>query len=310
MLWLRREQSKGVLVTQIEPGAFEPSEPVAIATDIACRKCGYNLRGLSIDARCPECGIAVAVSTSGDLLRYCDPQWVSLLARGAGLMLKGIAVIFLGTIGAIILGAALGPKGPIIALVAIVGGDLMIVAGSWLLTTPDPSGVGEDQYGTARKVIRVTLLIGVGDTLIDLVTTSIAVPLDISRVFKVIGGVAAVVGVVGLYAELEYLQKLAARIPDYSLSSRAGYLKSGLPACYLIMVVWSLLNNLMGRGARPNTAMAFVGCCTFAVLIPALILGILYLVLIRRFSKSFRQQALLAGENWAVHAKEDDEPNQ
>ena len=41
--------------------------------DIACRKCGYNLRGLNKDGACPECGTAVGRSTQGDLLRFCDP---------------------------------------------------------------------------------------------------------------------------------------------------------------------------------------------------------------------------------------------
>ena len=31
--------------------------------DLACRRCGYNLRGLSTDGACPECGTAVGQST-------------------------------------------------------------------------------------------------------------------------------------------------------------------------------------------------------------------------------------------------------
>ena len=57
----------------IEPGPDQPSPApppppppgrVAdlITTDTKCLKCEYDLRGLALDAACPECGTAVAVS--------------------------------------------------------------------------------------------------------------------------------------------------------------------------------------------------------------------------------------------------------
>ena len=40
----------------------------ALASDLACRKCGYHLRGLPTNGMCPECGTPVAISLRGPLL--------------------------------------------------------------------------------------------------------------------------------------------------------------------------------------------------------------------------------------------------
>src|SRR4051812_37123358 len=75
-----------------------------VVGDLACRKCGYNLRTLTINGRCPECGTSVGFSAQGDLLRFCDPDWVSLLGRGVKLVLFGIGVFVLAIIVNIIMG--------------------------------------------------------------------------------------------------------------------------------------------------------------------------------------------------------------
>jgi hypothetical protein len=46
-----------------------------VAADTACRKCGYNVRGLPIDRNCPECNLPVNLSAVPNLLRYAEPRW-------------------------------------------------------------------------------------------------------------------------------------------------------------------------------------------------------------------------------------------
>jgi hypothetical protein len=53
-----------------------------VAGDLACIQCGYNLRTLHREAKCPECGLEVARSMRGDRLRYSDPAWLAKVAVG------------------------------------------------------------------------------------------------------------------------------------------------------------------------------------------------------------------------------------
>jgi hypothetical protein len=63
-------------MSQIPLDSMQPVVTGNVDADIPCRKCGYNLRGLAVDGRCPECATPVGVSINGELLRYSDPTFV------------------------------------------------------------------------------------------------------------------------------------------------------------------------------------------------------------------------------------------
>src|SRR5438067_12659663 len=55
-----------------------PAPPI-IEQDVPCAACAYNLRGLRIDQRCPECGVEIMHSLR-PLLKTCDAansDWVA-----------------------------------------------------------------------------------------------------------------------------------------------------------------------------------------------------------------------------------------
>ena len=74
-----------------------------VISDSPCRKCGHNLRGLSINGRCPECASPVGLSIHGDLLRFSDPKWVRTLQRGVRFIILSIAIIVFGVVASILI---------------------------------------------------------------------------------------------------------------------------------------------------------------------------------------------------------------
>ncbi len=63
-----------------------------IGGDLACFRCGYNLRGLGLDGVCPECGVAIADSFIESPFD-CDHNWVRCMRSSAGLVFWGLVAL-------------------------------------------------------------------------------------------------------------------------------------------------------------------------------------------------------------------------
>lgn len=297
----------------------------AITVDTTCRRCGYNLRGLREDGRCPECGTAIGLSTRGDLLRFADPDWVEKLARGVRFMLWGIAVsIAVGVLGACLGGLAGGGSEAISEVFSLVGG-LLGVYGAWLLTSPDPSRIGEDRYVTARKIVRLGLIAGVVSHAIKIVLTGLT---GVSWPAIVFLGIPflllGLAYVAGEFAKFLYIEKLADRIPEPKLAGFARFLRWAYSIGLALLVViggvfalWTLrTGGIAAAFTTPATASApasqvaasqplaagFVPvvlgvACLFIVAMIAF--GIMILVLYIQLGGHLRRQAEAARSTWA-----------
>lgn len=278
-------------------GAVDPSG--FIAADIPCRQCAYNQRGLHFHGRCPECGTPVAVSVHGDLLRFSRPDWLLTLRRGVNLIIGGVALMILG----VVLGAvfAANRSAATIALVGIISFAAYAcgLAGSWLLTTPDPSGIGEDKYGTARRIIRVTLIVGLANSVLEQTPRVIDLPSGAFTLLQLISALAGIVSIVGFVAELAYLSKLAMRIPDLKLSGRARFLMFAIGISYGIIAATGLIVVLATLGSASPSPFAALGCVMVFPGLALLVFGIMYLLLLERMGKAFKLQAGLAADHWA-----------
>jgi hypothetical protein len=291
---------------------YPPSVPVipvpqagdTVTADIPCRKCAYNLRTLSVAGACPECGTPVGRSIHGDLLRYSDPEWVRKLARGASLILLGITIIVGGAILvliAVLMGAISRQGQEAVNQVIGVGGNVVILVGSFLLTEPDPSGLGEDQYGTSRKVIRVMLVFSVLNSLVGFLAS--VVPPSGHQLVMGLAGLFGLAGIVGFFAQLQYFSKLALRIPDPNLAGRANFLKIAISVSYGLLILSGVVVAIIARPG-PNglgAGFAVFGCFAGILGIAVIVFALMYLRMIHRFRRAFEQQTVFAEHEWNSH---------
>ncbi|MCH8807913.1 MAG: hypothetical protein IH986_17750 [Planctomycetes bacterium] len=68
-----------------------------IGTDQPCRECGYNLRSLSLDGVCPECGRPVRRSIIPDGLRFDSFRAMRRTRLGIGVWVLALALPAMGT---------------------------------------------------------------------------------------------------------------------------------------------------------------------------------------------------------------------
>lgn len=285
------------LTPESAPVALPPVQSVEI--DIPCRQCGYNLRGLAIASKCPECGVPVNVSVGGDLLRYSNPQFVGTLHRGVRLMLWAILVTVAGGVAGIIVAVVVRTAlSSLVMQLLPLAGSVLNIIGAWLLTTPDPSGIGEDRYGTSRKVIRIALLAEVLNHVVSFGNLA-PVPPPVFTILQVVSVVCGLAGLIGMFAQLQYLEKLALRLPSRPLSDRAKQIKWGLSITYGAVVIIGAFALLLGRVGPGASGVVIAAGCTAAIAgIVAFVYLIMYLILLVNFSRALAEAAASSREAW------------
>ncbi len=167
VVWSVRHASLGYADA---PGERRNAEK-AISRDIECRKCGYNLRGLSRERACPECGTDVRWSVGGYFLDYADPHWLTHLKRGTTLLLTCFNVILI--LGLIFVAFALIDttnrsnlyvNDMLMRWIAIAFdlGIVLYIAGVWKVTTPEPRTHDEGPAAWFSSMVRSTTCAGMG----------------------------------------------------------------------------------------------------------------------------------------------------
>jgi hypothetical protein len=144
--------------------------------NLPCLHCGYNLRTLSTDARCPECSAPIAASLNPALLRYEDPSWTSTLSLSMGLLLLATSLELL-----YIIASLLDPNSDTLQSVAEFAQPLHAFASplTWLavilLGKPNPRPLSLLSRNKLRRTLRVMAVIGFVSALYaDLAGTTLA----------------------------------------------------------------------------------------------------------------------------------------
>lgn len=206
-----------------------------LAGDVACIRCGYNLRTLSLEAgRCPECGLAVGRSVRGHWLCYCDPDWLARIWWGTNRFAVAVGC-FMAMVGFIFFAATFGQghRGSSLEDILIGGWVLFFTAGIafsalgfWRATTPDPDKVAQESRISTRRLIRFGLLtfpvalgftFGIGFAIgeIELLWVFSAYDFHAAELAFMIGYGGPII-LVGLL--LWYARGLTLRIPDKPLT--------------------------------------------------------------------------------------------
>ena len=227
-----------------------PASGGALAADQPCVVCGYNLRGLSTDGTCPECGSPVERSLQGNLLRFSGADYLKKLHDGVFLIQASLIVQLLVTIGLVVVnvGFAIRARGGAVPNVIMAGHLLSVLTalgsllGWWLLSSPDPAFTGLDDGTKARRVVRVTVAItaaaNVGVAVLSVShvpTTPNAVLTAPTAALTFIAGAASTLAwVVWFFAAMFYLRWLAPRIPSERIAARAKRLLWLAPLLYTV----------------------------------------------------------------------------
>lgn len=247
------------------------------AREKPCLRCGYSLRKI-LDARnCPECGLSVWVSLNqNDSLDWSRPDWLRQIAVGAFVMAGAEA---LGLLMAVL---AVMPRlwGWLASAWVVAVYLIALGAGMVLLGTP------ERRYPDKLKGYRWFVVVagGLGGLMGLMIGGFAAIGRSALDHWLWLFGVVQVVMLVGAFATLLYLRKLAHRLGSHRLARALGWLLLvpllKLLQAFPIWGVW-LAFNFLGVGE----------------LLPWLYMPILLGILIY-LGIGFRKAASAAEGNW------------
>lgn len=270
-----------------------------LSIDLECKRCGYNLRGLRQEGRCPECGTPIGLSTLGDLLRFADPKWVDKVALGLTILLWMI----LGGLLVGVVTAVLGNRSPLIQAGLALGVALITFYGTWLVTEPDPSGIGEDPNLTVRKILRVSLVLGLVLDAAEVASAAATAGSFAGMLLQWTRVGSAIVALVTMFTTFMYYERLARRIPDVHLAARARHLRWGYAIALGVGALGSAALVILtggGGGGALGAGVGAIACLLAPAAIAVLVLGIVAIVLLFRLRRAVAEQARLARATWAA----------
>ncbi len=228
-----------------------PVAPPTILLPTGCSGCGYNLLGLALSARCPECDTSVEDSLRARHLQFAKPQYRRELVAGISLALAGILLGFSLFIAQIV-ASFTGYTNPARGFIELAGflASVLTAVGYWRYTTPDPRFALTEQANSARIVARASVAVAAACILTKAVIGFAVNPAALAT------GAASLLGLISLLASLGYLVSfivqfiaimfytawLARRIPNEIIAACAERY------CWMLPVIAILGLPLLGAG--------------------------------------------------------------
>lgn len=243
------------LPPHLRPTTFDASR---IEHDRACPSCGYNVRGLRVGDRCPECATPItgASVARSDTLGSASVAYLRQFARGSVLMSVAAGPFF----GLLFLAVLLGPGGGRLLFGATALGAVCSVAwaiGVHLTTTPRPRQEDSprsaaESWSTLRTATRLSQWAFVVSQLCWTGAAQITVGVGgINPAASLLFGTGllfAVVGAVGLCFVLAYMIRIAHWADDTELVDRLRLIPALLAVSFFILLIASLVGPQLGGG--------------------------------------------------------------
>jgi len=271
----------------------------AITADTSCLTCGYNLRGLTKDSACPECGSPARLSVDPFFLRTADARFVRTLSNGVNLIRWSFGLrVVLGIIFIATNTIRFESYWLQFAIVQWGNGlrDLLLIVGGWLLTMPNPSGQGATRHMKLRGCIRWGVVAAGLVFALDFLPRRQDVQHErlIRYCYQLALGAVACVGQVCVFAYLAYL---ARDIPDKSLARWAKFFAKTLAIGLGVGLAIKLINLARVFFTLPVSRRALDSTATWITSLDDFALGILIIWIfffLRRFYKALRAESTAA----------------
>lgn len=133
-----------------------------VSDDRWCGRCGYSIVGLPIAGQCPECGLEIATSLRGLLLRDADPAYLAAVHRGLRLIMFGVIALLVVLLGSGVLTFVLRGKGLAEAIhsTIVITGWLctsgLLLWGGLCLTTRGDAAISPQGHVLKAAAVRMT----------------------------------------------------------------------------------------------------------------------------------------------------------
>jgi len=231
-------------VTTPDAACVAPVRPHELQAETPCVGCGYDLRGLMSNSRCPECGEPIEQSLRS-LLQAAPPKYTHRLERGTFLVLCGVAM-------GLVYRALSNNSDPLYDDQYRVGfaylEALLTAIGIWFITVRPLHCRENSRAGVIRWVTRTSAALDVvcrpalnsfrqlawggerrwASGFVDLFTGPVLDPLWV------------LVSVVAIFTAFLWFGTLARRIPDRRLETRTRLLMWGLGGTYALSELLSV----------------------------------------------------------------------
>ncbi len=231
------------------------------------------------------------------MIRYSDPDWIGQLHRGAQWILWSIFILIICSICTYAHNSR-HLFDPIVAPLVLLSSDFCAAIGYWLLTIPDPSGLGEDLYGTSRRLTRMCIFVNAFQQFWSVANLFVHIPAEFLTTIAVIFSACSLVGCVGFISLLNYLSKFCRRLPDLQLEKRSRWLRLAIALPFVMVVSVQGIDYFQRVRVGRKATIPDMGIITGLSVLFMIIFGVYYLELMRRLGRSLVEQKNLASESW------------